>query len=365
MAPFLSVRPSVTLVKKLRITELRLFPELELAFTPGVNLIQGGNGQGKTTVLEALYLAGRGKTFRHHRTRPLIRESSASSMVVAHTECPPGVIGVEVTRGHTRIRVDGTDLKRRSDLLRRFPLQLMTPQSHRLVESGPRARRVFVDFGLFHVEPSFQTLYSEFERCLRQRNAALVKEQDARAFEPRLAQLGEELSRVRTEYIRRLENRATPILEQLLPDVRFELRNRRGWAKDKNLSEALEAARVAEERIGYTTVGPQRADLGVWTKLGPAEKVLSRGQQKLLVCGLILAQAMLMVDGAAGAPVLLFDDLGAELDRSNRTRVISLLHTVPLQTVATHTEVESEWDPYLDNVFHVEHKLSSAQSTDG
>lgn len=345
------------MIEHLWVKDFRLFTETEIQFAPGVNLIKGDNGTGKTTILEAIYLAGRGKSFRHHHSKPLIREGAESLNVVLRTAKPQGVIGVELSQGKTAIRVDRKELERRSELLRRLPIQLLTPQSHRLIESGPKARRVFLDLGLFHVEPTYHGLLSDFDRVLRQRNAALRTGwgDDFRAFDPQLASYGERLADRRLNYAQQLENQSARILGDLLPDIDFQLRARRGWSGERTYSEALKAAHTADRRAGYTTVGPQRGGMEIKTAIGPAEKVLSRGQQKLLVAGLVLSQVVLIASKTTRWPLLLLDDLSAELDRTNRTRLLALLASFPAQAVVTNTEWEDEWRPYLAQVFHVEH----------
>lgn len=347
----------MSLIKRLLLTDFRLFPNLELDFVPGINLIHGGNGTGKTTVLEAVYLAGRGKSFRHHQSRPLIRDGKSSLMAVVHTEDPEGVIGVELSKTEIRIRMDSKELKKRSDLLHRIPLQLLTPQSHHLVESGPKARRVFLDFGLFHVEPSFHRLLSDFEKLLRQRNAQLANRQTRfQAFDPQLIARGESLAHERRLYGERLEKRLRCFLSELLPSHQVEFRYRSGWSQSKTFAEALREVSARDLKLGYTTVGPHRGGMEIWTELGPAAKVLSRGQQKILVFGLILAQAAIMSDETGRNPTLLIDDLSAELDKANQQRLIEFVKTLPMQVVVTNTEFGENWNPLVDQVFHVEHK---------
>ncbi len=345
-------------VKKLLLRDFRLFPEVEKTFTPGLNLVLGGNGTGKTSILESIYLAGRGKTFRHHQSKPLIREGTTSSVVVVHTEDPEGVIGVELNKSETRIRVDSKDLKRRSELLHRFPIQLLNPQSHLLVESGPKARRIFLDFGLFHVEPSFHRLLSDFEKLLRQRNAGLAAGKASfRAFDPQLIDQGERLASLRSMYGERLASELGEILRDLLPTIVVRLRQRTGWQMKKTFGQALDAAVETDQRLGYTSIGPQRGGMEIWTEAGPASVVLSRGQQKLLVLSMVLAQARIMHRGTDNSPLLLIDDVSAELDRLNRQRVVEYLASSQFQVVMTNTDIEEAWSANLSNTFHVEQSV--------
>lgn len=346
----------MSLIKRLFLRDFRLFQTLELEFAPGINLVLGGNGTGKTTVLEAVYLAGRGKSFRHHQSRSLIREGKSSLMTVVQTEGPEGVIGVELTKREIRIRVDNRELKRRSDLLHRFPLQLLTPQSHHLVESGPKARRVFLDFGLFHVEPSFHRLLTDFEKLLRQRNAQLAnRENRFKAFDPQLIDCAEKLAERRRLYGKRLEERLRDFLAELLPAHKVQFRYKKGWSQAKSFAEALQEVNSTDMKLGYTTVGPHRGGMEVWTSMGPAAKVLSRGQQKILVSAMILAQTTIMAEETGQKPILLIDDLSAELDKVNQRRLMEFVTTLALQVVVTNTESDENWNAYIDQVFHVEH----------
>jgi DNA replication and repair protein RecF len=215
---------------------------------------------------------------------------------------------------------------------------------------------MFLDFGLFHVEPTFHGLLWDFERLLRQRNALLSSRQDRfAAFEPQLIERGERLAESRRRYGERLAKGVTKILENLLPGHPVHFRYSNGWNAQKGFAQALQEVRSTDRKLGYTTVGPQRGGMEIWTESGPAAKVLSRGQQKLLVFGMVLTQATIMAEQTGHHPMLLIDDLSAELDRGNQRRIVELLASLPMQVIMTNIEQQDDWSHHLSEVFHVEH----------
>ncbi|MFA7387376.1 MAG: DNA replication and repair protein RecF, partial [Thiohalobacteraceae bacterium] len=197
-------------VLSLAVRDFRNIANAELAFSSGLNLFTGDNGAGKTSLLEALYFLGRVQSFRTAQPAQLIRGGTDSLLVTGQLAEPDGgtiAVGVERSRTAARVRLAGHPVSGLAELLAHFPFQVLTPDSHELLNGGPRARRRYLDWGVFHVEPGFLPAWRRFGRAVRQRNAALrsqVSLAELRLWDRELAATAELLDRQRAAYIAEL-----------------------------------------------------------------------------------------------------------------------------------------------------------------
>lgn len=342
----------------LRILDLRNIQEIELCAAPGINVIWGPNGSGKTTLLEAIYLLGRGRSFRGQQIAPLIRSGVDRFAVFGRLEqehSPGHSIGIEKTREGMKARVDGKDIRKLSILARTLPIQILTPRTHEILERGPAYRRRFIDWGVFHVEHRFSDVSARYMRALTQRNAALRKSpKTAFAWDGDLAECGEQIDAMRTGYVDALQTALTDVASELMAGRSIQLAYRAGWPKDGALYRRLRQAHDDDVRRGYTGPGPHRADLLVELDGRAVEKIASRGEQKLVIASLYLAQATINTKATAEKTLLLVDDLPAELDPDNRERFLRKLSALGNQAFVTGTD--QGFSDVLPNktLFHVE-----------
>jgi DNA replication and repair protein RecF len=214
---------------------------------------------------------------------------------------------------------------------------------------------------VFHVKHGYLTMLATYQRILRQRNAALRTGHapSARAWDEALVEAASMVDSERQALLNRLVEKVTPLLAEWPIGAEIRFRYQSGWNLESDLMDLLAARMEDDLRQGYTGRGPHRAELEVMAVNGdrehPAAKVLSRGQLKLLVIALNLAVFDVIAEGeGVRRPVWLLDDLAAELDASNRTRVISALHTRATQTFVTRLNDEALPTHAIDTMFHVE-----------
>jgi DNA replication and repair protein RecF len=274
-------------------------------------------------------------------------------------------LGVQrVASGEVSIKVDGQVVRSMAELASRLPLQVMNTGSFDLLSGAPAARRQFLDWGVFHVEHRFLGEWQRYQRCLKQRNALLRRDKlavsEMEVWSRELIEAGEAISYFRGQYFEQLSARFHKVLDRLAPNLKtLDLRFRPGWDRKHSLLQALELSLKADLDQGYTHVGPQRADLRIQVGAHTAADTLSRGQQKLVVCALKLAQGQLMREGQAGECIYLVDDLPAELDGPHTQLVCEELASLGAQVFITcidARELEMYWpDGASPRVFHVEH----------
>lgn len=331
----------------------------------GLNIIVGPNAAGKTSLLEAVHVLSTGRSFAATRTAPLVRHGAGPLRVVGRVVDASGRmrrLGIERGRsGPATLRLDGAPAQGVTELARVLPAISIHPESHDIVLGGPEQRRRLIDLGLFHVEPRFHQVWRRFRRALAQRNALLRRRASVQAFEPwdrELATVGETLDQVRRGYVEGLAPLVAAMQPRLLEsNEELELVYRRGWPEDRSLLDALgDDQRRPGERNG-TSVGPHRADLSLRVGGREARQQISRGQQKLLVYLLRLAQAQQLARSeVAGGCVLLLDDLPAELDLERRERVMALTAEIGVQVFVTALDSQAVPRPAERSarVFHVE-----------
>ena len=347
-------------IRRLQIENLRVIEKLVIEPCGGLNFVCGPNGAGKTSILEAIYLLGQGRSFRHSEAGPFIRNGETSCLVVAEREDSKGVIsrlGIQRGKKLFRARHAGKDIQRRSELLRLLPVQIVTPQSHELLERGPELRRRYLDFGLFHVEQSYHQVLMSYQRAIKQRNAAL-RAGNARlavSFDEQLSTLAEKIAASRRRILQAVERYLQAFLREMSFPDEVSLLLYSGWKESRHLTEVLKDHLNKDLAQGHTSAGPHRAELKIQVAGGRAEKHLSRGQQKVLVYGLVFALSRLMVEELGEAPVLLIDDLGAELDENNRAALIDYLDNTGEQIFISSLDIPDSKVPVDSRVFHVEH----------
>lgn len=334
---------------------LRNLEPVELEPAQGVNWFYGENGAGKTSILEALYVLARGRSFRTAHVSGLIQHGADSLSVVVRRGDTGSRLGVERRRNGWRGRIDGQDGRRISEFAERLPLVLIEPDSHRLIDGGPDRRRQYLDWLLFHVEQSYLSTWQRFARLLRQRNAALKSGADDRvldAVEPEFVESAariNELRRVRVECLAEMVEKLSESLGFTLPG-RIGLDYRSGHPAGETLDQTLARSRPRDRERGFSRHGPHRADLVLTSGGYPAASEMSRGQQKLLAILLQLAHLESLREHSRCRPLVLVDDPVSELDRRHLDILLDWLEGLDLQCWVTATTPGRE----SGALFHVE-----------
>lgn len=351
-------------IEYLMLQGLRNLKPLTITPHPLVNLIHGDNGSGKTSLLEAIYYLAYCKSFRTHKPKNLIQHNQSS--LTAFCRLPNAQLGVERNiKAERRIKLNGEWLQSAAELATLLPVQLLDPSMLRLLEGSPQLRREYIDWGVFHVEPQFMSVWRQFKKVHQTRNALLknggCSEAERGIWHQQLAVLAKQINIMRQAYIKQLVPVFNHYMALLNPNLNVGVSFYQGWAKDKDYFNVLEESWVSDLKQGFTQLGPQRADLKIKVDKQSAIEVLSRGQQKMVVCALKLAQAKLYQTAKNTPCIFLVDDLAAELDISHRKALCSLLEDLQCQVFVTAVEATQMADcwskPSQIKTFHVEHGI--------
>ena len=330
---------SITL---LRVDQVRNLQGVDIQPHAQLNIIYGENASGKTSLLEAIHILSTAKSFRTHRIQHVIQHEKDKLTVFGRLQAGPHrhQLGVERSKRKTEIRVDSQTIQQTSVLTRHLPLQLITPQVSSLLEQGPKLRRRFLDWGVFHVKHDYLANWRGFHRILQQRNAALRQHQSNQqimAWDKALVEAALVITHCRQDYL----NGLLPILQdysQQLIGQQPELNYQQGWPLEETLDRLLAESLPRDRERGHTQYGPHRAELVFKFNAVPAQEVLSRGQMKLFISAMQLAQVSYLAQEQGTRCVILVDDLASELDRHKRAALISLLLATQAQVFITVTE---------------------------
>jgi DNA replication and repair protein RecF len=268
---------------------------------------------------------------------------------------PPKQAGVEIAAdGGTRARINGENAQSLLELSGFLPVQAIDPEIHKLVDQGPERRRRWLDWLVFHVEPTFGLHWARYNRAIKQRNAALRSGGgDTRAWDVELIRNGEAITRARRVALDRL----LPRLRQTFGrfgGLDVEVGFFSGWAAGVALADSLESNLERDRARGLTTSGPHRADVMLRRTGRIARETLSRGQQKLTAVAMVISQLQLLQDELGMSAVLLLDDPAAELDEKNLQRLFDELAALRCQMIATSLTPETALFQAPKATFHVE-----------
>ncbi len=363
-------------LSRLVIHSLRNLNAVDIRPSPRINLIHGQNGTGKTTVLEAINILATGRSFRSHKLKPLIQYGKESFTVFGRIHDSKREFPVGVTRdnqGASQIKVDGSQVSSASALAEHLPVQVIDAHTFQLLEGSPKVRRQFIDWLVFHVEPGFLPAWKDLQRCLKHRNSLLrrgrIRPDVLAPWDQELVQLAATVDRLRQRNLERFFEVFRELVSEFVSVEGLGISYYRGWDKDCEYADLLEANVARDEQRGFTQSGPHRADLRITVNGQNAAELLSRGQQKLLVCALRIAQGIAYRNSTGRTTVYLLDDLPAELDKHHRELLARWLESMQCQVFVTGVEREvllNSWDQYPDidkSLFHVEHGRVNLSST--
>lgn len=311
-------------------------------------------------MLEAIYMLGLGRSFRTRSISKLIQNGQKELQVFGKSLVgdKPQSIGISRTKDKFQIRINKQSYTRLSELASAVPVQCLTPETHFGFFKSAKHRRAALDWGVFHVEQDFITIWSNYRKILRQRNAALKGELVGKLFEPwehQLSELAQKIHNQRQAFIALFNPLVAEFCKKLNTTLQVNIRLSGGWPEQTNLLEALASHRQQDKRRGFTLYGPHRGDLKIYIA-GKSADQASSGQQKLAVIAIRMAQIVMMNKSSKVTPILLLDDLMSELDLSHRQQVLGLLPDLPAQIFMTTTDVENlgKKQGVFGQMFHVE-----------
>ena len=352
-------------INQLILKDYRNYQDLDLNFSENLNVIYGMNGQGKTNILEAIFVAGFGSSFRTKRDKELINSASTETYIRAELSKSYGDYTIEYTLKKDlkkEIKVNKNHLKKRSELFGHLNVVVFSPEDLKLIKEGPSERRRFIDREISNLKKIYCADLIEYHRILSQRNALIKKSRHKQSnldmisiWDEQLASVGTSLMLERKAFIEKLNEVSYKLHLQIteekeeiklkyLPNIKVN-----SAEYDKIYMEFLNKLTQQlsnDVDKGYTTVGPHRDDLDIRVNGIDVKTYGSQGQQRTAALSLKLSEIEIIYDEIGEYPVLLLDDVMSELDKKRQNDLLKSLKS--LQTIITITDTESIIDAYLE-----------------
>ncbi|MBV1921405.1 MAG: DNA replication/repair protein RecF [Pseudomonadales bacterium] len=363
-------------IHTLEITNVRNLQRALLQCSLQCNLVIGPNGSGKTSLLESIIILSQGKSFRNSRKKSIISEGNPNLTVTAllhdQTSNPPlhGTrVGIsKFANGKTLAKIASEKVQRISEITSLLPVCVIEPNSTEIVEGSPSLRRQVLDWGVFHVEHEFVKHWRIFSSALKQRNALLkYKSSDLsqlRYWDEQLAPAAEQITKLRRSYFKDLESHLRSSLDYFFDGEIVTVELLDGWDSETDFLESLDRNIERDKRYGFTSVGPHKADFEIKSDGNLAKDYLSRGQKKLAVYAIRLAQVVHYQQICGKNVTLLLDDLPSELDKDNCEKVCKEIKRIECQVFITSVDTSNLNNMIIDTLspklFHVKHGTVTA-----
>lgn len=340
-------------LNQLNIHDFRNIKNTKLDFHPQCNLFFGMNGSGKTSVLEAIYYLSTLKSFRSNLSSRIINYSNDkltlfAEITVSNDNILCNKLGIErLSNGNVKIHLNSNSINSIIEITNFLPIQIIHQNSFLILTSGPKYKRQFIDWGMFHVEHNFISAWKNYKRALEQRNATLKNKQlmsdknNIIVWHQELYKWGTMLNTWRHNYVQQLIPFINNLLAKLLENYQITIKYYAGWNENQDLLTVLDDNLKQDQILGFTQHGPHRFDLRILVDNIPIQDVLSRGQQKTFIFALYLAQNMLLKQLTQKTCIVLIDDLTAELDIVKQQKIFANLQQLDSQLFITTLEKNS------------------------
>lgn len=345
------------IIQSLKLDHFRNYEELSLDFDAGTNIFYGDNAQGKTNILEAIYVSATTKSHKTAKDREMIQFESDESHIRSLIEKKQNLFQIDMHLKKNRskgIAINKVPIRKASELFGILNIVFFSPEDLNMIKNGPSERRRFMDLELCQLDKIYLDHLTKYNRILNQRNHLLKDinvspnlEDTLSVWDTQLLSYGKKIINCRSQYV----DSISPIVSEIHLQISGG-REQLQMNYEPNISEEcfeteLKKARNRDKKTGQTTVGPHRDDLSFFVHGVDLRKFGSQGQQRTLALSLKLSEIELIRKLTKDTPVLLLDDVLSELDSSRQTYLLH--HIQNIQTMITCTGL----DEFINNRFHI------------
>lgn len=351
------------IIESVEMKNFRNYEMLSLPLNPGKNILYGDNGQGKTNILEALYISASSRSHRGAKEREMIRfgEEEAHVKVLVKKGDLPYRIDIHLKKNRSRgIAINGIPLKKASELFGIVNMVFFAPEDLFIIKNGPSERRRFIDMELCQLDKIYVYNLIQYNKTLLQRNK-LLKEIDYRndfmetidLWDFHMEKYGKEIIARRREFIKEMNLLVQPIHDSISGGKEKLSLEYEPMCEEKILGEEIKNNRERDQKLRTSTTGPHRDDIKFILNGIDIRKFGSQGQQRTAALALKLAEIELVKKRTGDVPVLLLDDVFSELDSHRQEQLLN--HLDRIQTVITCTGMDQilEQKGQWDKVYHI------------
>ena len=332
-------------IEKIKLQNFRNYEQLELSLNKDINIIYGNNAQGKTNILEAIFLSSFGKSFRTNKEKEMIRFNEQRCLVEIFYQKKnrDGKVKIEIST-KKQISLNGVKLKKLSELLGNINIVIFTPDDINILKDGPASRRRFLDMMIGQLRPNYVYNLNMYLKTIEQRNNYLrqIREENKpeemlEIWDENLAEYGEKIYIYRNEFIEKLLNKINNIHKNIT-DAKEEIRIEylSNCDNKENYLKLLKERRKLDIIKGYTTKGIHRDDFVIYINDKEVSTYGSQGQNRTAVLSLKLSELQVVYDEIGEYPILLLDDFMSELDEVRRKNFLNNIKNT--QVILTGTD---------------------------
>ena len=358
------------IVKKIELESFRNYKSLDLELDSGKNILYGNNAQGKTNILEAIYICSTTKSHRSNKDIELIKfnEKEAHIKLFLDRKDKEYRIDVHLRKNKTKgIAVNGIPIKKASELFGIFNVIFFAPEDLNIIKNGPSERRRFMDLELCQLDKLYVHNLINYNKVLNQRNRLLKDisfnpklEETLDVWDEQLILYGKEIIKKREDFIKQISKIIKPIHEDLTNKEETIKIDYHKNTEIKNFEKNLKKNRSTDLKYKSTSVGPHRDDILFFNKDINIRTYGSQGQKRTIALSLKLAEIELVKKIIKDTPVLLLDDVLSELDSDRQNHLLERLNNI--QTIITCTGL----DEFVENSFNIDRtfKVDNAKVTE-
>lgn len=345
-------------VKSLDLLNFRNYEKLSLTLDPGINIFYGANAQGKTNILEAVYLAGTSKSHRGTRDRDMIRMGESEAHIRMHVDKNDSDYRIDMHLRKNKskgIAIGGVPIRRAGELFGIVNIVFFSPEDLNIIKNGPSERRRLVDRILCEIDRIYMSDLTQYGKCLNQRNRLLHDlyfnpslESELPVWDEQLVNYGCRIIAKREEFVRMLEDIASEIHTELTGEKEKLTLVYEPNVTVEEFADKVARSRDADRKIKSTTVGPHRDDVCIKVNDMDLRLYGSQGQQRTTAISLKLSEIRIIEERIRNKPVLLLDDVLSELDRDRQNYLLGNIRDI--QTLITCTGL----DEFVQNRFEAD-----------
>ena len=346
-------------IKKVTLNNFRNYEKQEVELENNLNIFYGNNAQGKTNILEAIFLCAFAKSFRTKKEEELIRFNEEKAFIEIEFEKTDreGKIKLEIS-DKKYFSVNGVKVKKLSEIVGKINIVMFNPDNIEIVKDGPVKRRRFLDMLISQLKPSYLYNINLYTKTLEQRNAYLrqIKYENKskemlEIWNEKLAELNEKIYRERSVIINKLTNKIQKIHNEITDEKEIiNLKYKSNCSNKNDILKRLKENESLDIQRGYTSVGIHRDDFEIFINENLVDIYGSQGQQRTSILSLKLAEVEVIYEEIGEYPILLLDDFMSELDEKRRMKFISTIkNNQVLITCTDKIEIENGKVFYVEN----------------
>lgn len=333
-------------IKKLKVQNFRNYEEQEIEFNKNINVIYGDNAQGKTNILEAIFLTSFGKSFRTTKEKEIINKDKDFAKVYVEYEKEDRDGKIQITLADKKeIKINGVKIKKLSELLGTVNIVIFTPDDMDILKDGPQQRRRFLDMMIGQIRTNYVHNLNSYIKTLEQRNNYLksrpINEAMLDIWDEKLAEYGEKIYQYRNEYIEKIKLKIKDIHKEITDEDISIVYKSDCENKEKYLKK-LKENRELDKLKGYTSKGTHKDDFKVLINGEDVRIYGSQGQNRTSILSLKLAELQVIHDEIGEYPILLLDDFMSELDEKRIKKFLQNIENIQVIITCTRPiEIEN------------------------